>query len=121
MKHRRQVDILADVLAAAGNGTRKTRIMQQANLSYELLKKYLTKAVSSAFLQSNNFEFELTKKGQKFLKQYRRLHKEHSNVENILETLTSKWQAFERTYQIRTNEFKADNGRDKKNLRHTSP
>src|SRR4030042_1160829 len=91
------MDILADVLAAAGNGTRKTRIMQQANLSHDLLKKYLGEAMSNAFLQSNGFGFELTEKGQEFLEQYKQLYKEYSEAGSSLKRLMSKWEALERT------------------------
>ena len=93
------MDILADVLGAAGNGARKTRIMQEANLSYELLKKYLGEAVSNALVQSNSFGFELTEKGQKFLEQYKQLYEEYSKVGSSLKSIMSKWEALERTYQ----------------------
>ena len=93
------MDILADVLAAAGNGARKTRIMHEANLSYELLKKYLGEAVSNALLQSNSFGFELTEKGQKFLEQYKQLYEEYSKVGSSFKSIMSKWEALEQTYQ----------------------
>ena len=93
------MDILADVLAAAGNGARKTRIMQGANLSYELLKKYLGEALNNALLQSNSFGFELTEKGQKFLEQYKQLYEEYSKVGSSLKSIMSKWETLERTYQ----------------------
>lgn len=95
------MDILADVLAAAGKGTRKTRIMQQANLSHKLLKKYLGEAVSNALLQSNSFGFELTEKGQKFLEEYTQLYEEYSKVENNLQRLMSEWEVLERACQNR--------------------
>ena len=101
MKHRRRVDILADILAAAGKGTRKTRIMQEANLSHKLLKKYLGEAVSNALLQSNSFGFELTEKGQKFLEEYNQLYEEYSKVENNLQRLMSEWEVLERACQNR--------------------
>jgi predicted transcriptional regulator len=96
VKHRRRVDILSDVLAAAGKGERKTRIMQKANLSHQLLNKYLREALCNALLQSNSFGFELTEKGEKFLEQYEQLYEEHSIVGNRLEDLMSKWEALER-------------------------
>jgi len=111
LKHRRRVDILADVLAAAGNGAMKTRIMQKANLSYALLKKYLREAVSGAFLQPNSFGFELTEKGQKFLEQYNQLYEEYSKVGNRFKSLLSKWEALERESQeYLENDRKTDDG-----------
>ena len=97
------MEILADILVAARNGARKTRIMQEANLSHDLLNKYLTEAVDNAFLQSNNFGFELTEKGQRFLEQYDQLYEEFSKIGNSLRTLKSKWQAIEQMCQERSN------------------
>jgi len=99
VKHRRRVDILADVLAAAGKGARKTRIMQKANLSYQLLNKYLKEALCNALLRSNSFGFELTEKGEKFLEQYEQLYEEYSKVGNRLKDLMSKWEALELVYR----------------------
>ncbi len=112
------MDILADVLAAAEKGARKTRIMQQANLSHDLLRKYLGEAVSNAFLQSNGFGFELTEKGQKFLEQYKQLYEEYSKVGSSLKSIMSKWEALEHTCQnFPVNERKTDAGEDKRNFR----
>jgi len=112
------VDILADVLAAAEKGARKTRIMQQANLSHDLLRKYLGEAVSNAFLQSNGFGFELTEKGQEFLEQYKQLYKEYSKVGSSLKSIMSKWEALEHTCRnFPNNGRKTDAGEDKRNLR----
>lgn len=109
------MDILADVLAVAGKGARKTRIMQEANLSHELLKKYLGEAVSNAFLKSSGFAFELTEKGQKFLEEYKQLYEEYSKVGNSFKRLMSEWEALERTCQNRSdNNPRTDNSRGKK-------
>ena len=120
VKHRRWVDILADVLSAAGNGTRKTRIMQKANLSYQLLKKYLEEAVSNELLQPNSFGFELTEKGQKFLERYRLLHEEYSKVRRSLQSLMSKWETLEHTCRhCSSNTSKTDTRGGEKNLEKT--
>jgi predicted transcriptional regulator len=99
MKHRRRVDILADVLTVAGKGARKTRIMREANLSYDLLKKYLGQAVNSALLQSNNYGFKTTEKGQKFLEQYKQLYEEYSKVGSNYRSVMQKWEVLERASQ----------------------
>ncbi len=104
MKHRRRIDILADVLAAAGDGTRKTTIMHEANLSYALLKKYLAEASSHALLRSNGLGFELTDKGREFLEQYGLLFEEYSKVGSTLKSLMSKWDALENTFDDRSDD-----------------
>lgn len=109
---------MADVLAAAEKGARKTRIMQQANLSHDLLRKYLGEAVSNAFLQSNGFGFELTEKGQEFLEQYKHLYEEYSKVGSSLKSIMSKWEALEHTCRnFPNNGHKTDAEEDKRNLR----
>jgi len=95
LKHRRRVDILADVLAAAGEGARKTTIMHEANLSYELLKKYLNEAVTSDFLKPNSYGFELTEKGRDFLEEYSLLFEEYSRIGKTLKNLMDEWQTLE--------------------------
>lgn len=95
MKHRRRVDILADVLAAAGEGALKTTIMHEANLSYELLRKYLNEAVNSDLLKANSNGFELTSKGREFLEQYSLLFEEYSKVGSALKDLMDEWRALE--------------------------
>ena len=95
LKHRRRVDILADVLAAAGEGALKTTIMHEANLSYELLRKYLNEAANSDLLKANTYGFELTNKGRDFLQQYSMLFEEYSKVGSALKDLNDEWQALE--------------------------
>ncbi len=104
MKHRRRVDILADVLAAAGDGARKTTIMHEANLSYALLKKYLAQASNHALLRSNGLGFELTDKGREFLEQYGLLFEEYSKVGSTLKSLMSKWDELENTFDDRSDD-----------------
>jgi predicted transcriptional regulator len=61
---------MADVLKAAGKGTRKTRIMRTANLSYRLLRKYLGEAVAPGYLTISQEEYGVTEDGDVFLKKY---------------------------------------------------
>jgi predicted transcriptional regulator len=86
-KHREHIDIVADVLKAAGHGACKTRIMYRANLSYSLLEKYLEVAVGSGFLQANSSNYELTDSGKEFLDRYSRYSDRHLSVEGSLKDL----------------------------------
>jgi predicted transcriptional regulator len=67
-KHRDRIEIVADVLKAAGHGTRKTRIMWMANLSYKLLRKYLDEAVTLGYLTISQEEYGVTDDGDAFPK-----------------------------------------------------
>jgi predicted transcriptional regulator len=100
---RQRLNILADVLNAAGKGARKTRIMQNANLSFALLEKYLGESMSLEFLRPNHFGYEITQKGQTFLEQYNELHSRHSQARKLLDSCISEWQAFERSSMAPTN------------------
>jgi len=100
---RRRLNILADVLNAAGKGTRKTRIMQNANLSFALLEKYLRESLSLGLLRANHFGYEVTQKGQRFLEQYDELYSRHSRARMVFDRCISEWQAFEQASMPQTN------------------
>ena len=61
----------------ANSNTRKTHIMYKSNLSYTQLQKYLIFLVSTGLLEKENLGdvefFKLTKKGDKFLKEYHQI------------------------------------------------
>ena len=70
MKYRSKLSIIADVLQAAADGAKKTRIMYLANLSYRLLEKYLRIVTSANLLTCNGDEYEVTEKGRLFLQKF---------------------------------------------------
>jgi len=86
-KHRDRIGIIADVLKAAGNGTRKTRIMRTANLSYGLLRKYLDEAVAIGYLTFSGEGYGVTEDGSAFLKKYSEYSSRYSNVGKELESM----------------------------------
>jgi predicted transcriptional regulator len=96
MGKRRRVDILADVLEVAVKGAKKTRIMNNANLSHSLLEKYLEDTVGIGFLQLNNGSYETTEKGRKFLNMYARFSSMHAKIRKDLEASESELNALER-------------------------
>ena len=95
MGKRRRVDILADVLEVAVKGAKKTRIMNNANLSYSLLERYLEDTVGIGFLQLNNSLYETTEKGRKFLEMYARFSSKHARLRKELEAQQSELKVLE--------------------------
>ena len=75
---RSRMDIMANILKAAEEASRKTRIMYSCNLSFRQLKAYLQMLVDEGFLraipiaESNPIAeaFQTTEKGQAFLEAY---------------------------------------------------
>jgi predicted transcriptional regulator len=86
-KHRDRIGIIADVLKAAGEGTRKTRIMRTANLSYGLLRKYLDEAVGLGYLRLSQEMYQVTEDGEAFLKKHSEYSKKYSKVGKEMENM----------------------------------
>jgi predicted transcriptional regulator len=76
---RGRIDIIADILSEARNGTKKTRIMYGCNLSYRQLRVYLDFLLKKGLMILNNPHdkntriFKVTKKGLAFLEAYSNL------------------------------------------------
>jgi predicted transcriptional regulator len=76
---RGRLDIIADILDQARQGTKKTRIMYMCNLSFRQLRVYLNFLMKRGFLSLSNSEgedarvFRTTGKGLAFLKAYEAL------------------------------------------------
>jgi predicted transcriptional regulator len=75
--NRNRIDIADQILGAANgsSGTRKIKMMYQANLSYAQLKKYLMVLTERDLLRYDldTQTFKTTEKGHKFLETYNRL------------------------------------------------
>ena len=70
-KYRNRLQIIRDILlvAASGEGSRKTHIMYGANLSYKLVTRYLDEVLKAGLLEYDRESlYTLTCKGEKFLK-----------------------------------------------------
>ena len=79
-KYRKRLQIIADILYIAREGARKTTIMNDANISYKLLNRYLREVLNSGLVEIENNNYILTMKGQMFLNNY----KEYSQLcENL--------------------------------------
>jgi len=78
--HRGRLEIIADILASACDGVKKTSIMYRCNLSFRQLEVYLgfllRKGLLKAFARRESPEsrlFETTRRGLDFLRAYRSL------------------------------------------------
>ena len=81
MNYRGRLDIIADILNVVSKEAKKTQIMYQANLSYNVLQKYI-RELSAASLVSFLDEkrcYQLTEKGRRFLEVY----EEYSKTKKI--------------------------------------
>lgn len=70
-RYRDKMETKADVLDAAADGARKTRIMYSANLSYRLVKKCLDETVKIGFVIVSERSYEVTERGMVFLEKHR--------------------------------------------------
>jgi predicted transcriptional regulator len=96
VKYRRRFEIIADILKAAENGAKKTRIMYVANLSHRLLEKYLMETINVGFVRFNNDGYEVTEKGHLFLERYAQFSSKYSKVQRELENMRFEMEVLER-------------------------
>lgn len=81
-QYRSRIQIAADIIGIASNGSRKTRIMYLGNLSFDLLEKYLDMLVNYGLIERRNgteTTYIATEKGRKFLEDFNELQK-HSEI-----------------------------------------
>ena len=95
-KYRHRFDILADIVRVAGTGSRKTKIMYLANLSFVLLNKYLEDALHVGFLQSHGRQYLMTKKGEVFLEKYQQFSSRYSAFKADVEKLKCEAEALDK-------------------------
>ena len=75
--NRGALEITADILRAALHGARKTHLMYRANLSYDLLRKYVTRLTASGLLATdeNHCIYCTTDQGCQFLAVFEEMEK----------------------------------------------
>jgi predicted transcriptional regulator len=77
-QYRNRLQIAADIIEIAKNGSRKTRIMYLGNLSFELLHRYLEMLVNFGLIQTRDGDsstYVATEKGLQFLERYTELRR----------------------------------------------
>ena len=87
-KHKRQyrdrIEITANILEIAKDGSRKTRIMYLGNLSFDLVQKYLSQLEQLNLVEVKDTPggekmYFITAKGERFLSDFRELQK-HAEI-----------------------------------------
>ncbi len=100
-QHRTSLQILADILDAAGSGARKTRIMYQANLSFRLLNRYLGYALEIELVSvpcSGDGCYALTPKGYEFLEKYNKYSLRSKQLEEQQRAIVKEKATLEENY-----------------------
>lgn len=73
-RKRNGLEIIAEMLEASRQGSKKTNIMYSAKLSYELLVGYLAVLMESGLIETNgDRRFFITSKGARYLKEFREM------------------------------------------------
>jgi predicted transcriptional regulator len=95
--YRDRLAIIADILEAARKNAKKTQIMYQANLSYNVLQKYLAEITSSSLI---NFVpeqqcYQLTERGVNFMQLYKQYSKNSQLVQKRLTHLNNSRKALD--------------------------
>ena len=75
-QYRSRIQIAANILEIAKNGSRKTRIMYLGNLSFDLLQKYLDLLVNHGLIEfdeDSERTYIATEKGRRFLEDFYKL------------------------------------------------
>ena len=70
-KNRRRLEIVRDMLSAASEKTKKTRILYQAHLNYRQLEKYLKSLLEKGLVEcDDDSSYLITWRGKNFLQMY---------------------------------------------------
>ena len=85
-QYRGRIEITANILEIAKHGSRKTRIMYQGNLSFDLVQKYLKQLEQLGLIHVKDTHdgekmFLATEKGKEFLTDFYELQK-HAEIAN---------------------------------------
>ena len=70
---RNNLDICADILRVSKGGTKKTHIVYQANLNFNMVKRYLGELREKELLEQKGDRFFQTEKGARFIERYEAL------------------------------------------------
>ena len=95
-RNRGRLDIIRDVLSVALVEVRKTRIMYQANLSFDQLENYLKLLLAGGLLErEGNSMYLTTSKGQEYLQAYVKYLARCERVSQEIEQVVAERQALE--------------------------
>ena len=91
-KYRSRLQIVADILSVVSNSdARKTRIMYMANLSWDLLTRYLNDLIEAGLISFGSSDcYVLTPKGKLFLERISEHCKRRRRVEEQLNDVNNE-------------------------------
>ena len=90
-RYRDRLQIIADILSVVRGGAKKTRVMYQANLSYTLLRRYLTEVLGAGLvIVDNEDHYRLTRRGQNFLDKFNEYSKRCGQLEQQLNNVNNE-------------------------------
>lgn len=91
-KYRKRLEIVADILSVVSNNdAKKTRIMYMANLSWDLLTRYLNDLMEAGLVRFGSSDrYVLTSKGKRFLDRFSEYCKRRKTVEKQLKDVKSE-------------------------------
>ncbi len=95
--YRDRLDIIADILQVVSQKAKKTQIMYRANLSYNVLQRYLRSITAAFFIDFEAAEkyYVLTSKGKDFLQTYQAYVNTKKSTEEQLKKVDSKRKTLE--------------------------
>jgi predicted transcriptional regulator len=73
MARRHKLDIIAEILKLAQGGSKKTRLVYQANINFTMLVKYTALLEKKSFIHMMNDHIYTTHEGLEFLRQYEQM------------------------------------------------
>ena len=100
-QYRSRLQIIADILSVVRNGSRKTKIMYQANLSYRLLNQYLDFAMETnliSFSPEEKGHYIVTPKGFEFLEKYKKYSQRVGQLKEQIRDVANEKAVLEKNY-----------------------
>jgi len=70
---RNKLDIYVDILRVSKEGAKKTHLVYNANLNFNIIKKYMNELLEKQLLEQSGDRFYQTEKGSKFIERYETL------------------------------------------------
>ncbi len=86
---RDKYEIIYDIMEICKNGTKKTRLMYGANLSYQLQRRYVEELMNKGLIARQEDMYYLTKRGTEFLETLRRYREKKKEFEEVVGRLRS--------------------------------
>ena len=97
MKYRNKIEVVADVLAVAREGAKKTHIMYRGNLSFKLVNAYLSVVIKAGLISFDDESgcYVATEKGKVFLDRFKKYKRLVSGLERQLGLIKNEMASLE--------------------------